>query len=169
MTPLSDAVRPVAGESAGEAPADADAARVAADLRACLGPLVRRLRQVKPEGELTLSQTSVLVRLDRDGPATPTELAAGEGIRPQSMCAIVSALQERGLVARSPDPADGRRVVVSLTEAGLAGLRGARRERGRRLTHAIREELTADELELLAVAIPLLERISHRVSRPGQD
>ncbi|MCW2870243.1 MarR family transcriptional regulator [Actinacidiphila oryziradicis] len=140
-----------------------DAARLAAELRACLGPLVRRLRQVHLDGELTLSQTSVLVRLDREGPATPSELAAGEGIRPQSMGTIVAALRERGLVARDPDPHDGRRVVVSLTDAGLEALRGLRREKARRLTRAITEELTPAERGQLAAAIPLLERLSRRV------
>ncbi|MFJ5292558.1 MarR family winged helix-turn-helix transcriptional regulator [Streptomyces sp. NPDC088348] len=139
----------------------ADSGRMAADLRACLGPLVRRLRQVEPDGELTLAQTSVLVRLDREGPATPGRLAEAEGIRAQSMCTIVSALQERALVARTPDPDDGRRVVVSLTAAGVEGLHGARRERARRLTRAIDAELTAAEREQLAVALPLLARVVH--------
>ncbi|WP_104820608.1 MarR family winged helix-turn-helix transcriptional regulator [Kitasatospora sp. MMS16-BH015] len=139
------------------------AAELAADLRACLGPLVRRLRQLKPDDELTLSQTSVLARLDREGPATSAELAAGERIRPQSMGAIVSALGEHGMVARSADPTDGRRVLISLTEAGRERLRGTRAERGRRLTEAIAEELSPEEQRQLAAAIPLLERITRRV------
>lgn len=143
-------------------PADGPA-RLAADLRAALSPLVRRLRQVKPDGELTFSQISVLVRLDREGPATASELAAGEGIRPQSMCTIVGVLQERGLVARDPDPGDGRRIVVSLTGAGLDGLHGARAERSRRITAAITEQLSPAEQEQLAAAVPLLERIARRV------
>jgi len=141
----------------------AEPARIAAELRAALGPLVRRLRQVRPGDELTLSQTSALVRLDREGPATASELAAGEGIRPQSMCTIVNRLEERGLVDRAQDPADGRRIVVSLTEAGRDGLTGARAERARRLTAAIAEELSEDERRLLAAAVPLLERITRRV------
>jgi DNA-binding MarR family transcriptional regulator len=149
---------PGAGPSAGNL-----AERTATDLRAALGPLVRRLRQFRPDGELTLSQTSALVRLDREGPATASELAAAEGIRPQSMCTIVAALQERGLVARDHDPLDGRRIVVSLTPAGLDGLHGARRERARRLTVAVSEELTPAEQEQLAAALPLLERIARRV------
>ncbi|SCD51311.1 transcriptional regulator, MarR family, partial [Streptomyces sp. DvalAA-14] len=157
-----------AGESAGEpagptGPTGSLAERTATDLRAALGPLVRRLRQFRPDGELTLSQTSALVRLDREGPATASELAAGEGIRPQSMCTIVAVLQERGLVDRDQDPNDGRRIVVSLTRAGLDGLHGARRERARRLTVAIAGELTPAEQEQLAAAIPLLERITRRV------
>lgn len=142
---------------------EVDSMRMAADLRACLGPLVRRLRQVRPDGELTLSQTSVLVRIDREGPTTPGRLADAEGIRAQSMCTIVSALQERGLVVRSPDPDDGRRVVVSLTAAGVEGLHGARRERARRLTRAIDDELSAAEREQLAAALPLLARVVHRL------
>ncbi|WP_328321252.1 MarR family winged helix-turn-helix transcriptional regulator [Streptomyces sp. NBC_00388] len=145
------------------AKSDDDPARMAADLRACLGPLVRRLRQVQPDGELTLSQTSVLVRLDREGPAAPGRLADAEGIRAQSMCTIVSALQERGLVVRTPDPDDGRRVLVSLTAAGVEGLHGARRERARRLTRAIEEELTAGERSQLGAALPLLARVVHRL------
>jgi DNA-binding MarR family transcriptional regulator len=141
----------------------AEPARIAAGLRAALGPLVRRLRQFRPDDELTLSQTSVLVRLDREGPATASELAAGEGIRPQSMCTIVNALQERGLVERAQDPGDGRRMVVSLTAAGREGLTGARAERARRLAAAISAELSEDEQRQLAAAVPLLERISRRV------
>jgi DNA-binding MarR family transcriptional regulator len=144
------------------APCD-EAARLAADLRAALGPLVRRLRQFRPDDELTLSQTSALVRIDRDGPATGSELAAAEGIRPQSMAAILALLDERGLVVRRPDPADGRRLLVSLSEAGREGLRGARREKSRRLGQAIADELTPDERALLAAALPLLERITPRV------
>ncbi|NUP36450.1 MAG: MarR family transcriptional regulator [Streptomyces sp.] len=138
-------------------------ARIAADLRAALGPLVRRLRQFRPDDELTLSQTSALVRLDRDGPATSSELAAAEGIRPQSMATIVGRLHERGLVDRAPDPDDGRRIVVSLSEAGREGLRGARQEKARRLTRAIADELTPEEQAVLAAALPLLERITRRV------
>ncbi|BBA98058.1 putative MarR family transcriptional regulator [Actinacidiphila reveromycinica] len=144
-------------------PPPAGPARIATDLRAALGPLARRLRTVKPDGELTLSQTSALVLLDREGPATASELAAREGIRPQSMGTIVGVLAERGLVARTPDPDDGRRIVVSLTPAGREGLHGARRERARRLTLAIEDELTPHEQEQLAAAIPLLERITRRV------
>lgn len=144
-------------------PADTGPARIAADLRAALGPLVRRLRQFRPDGELTLSQTSALVRLDREGPATSSELAAGEGVRPQSMATIVTALHERGLVARDPDPGDGRRIVVSLSAAGREGLHGARREKARRLTRAIADELTPEEQATLAAALPLLERITRRV------
>ena len=81
-----------------------DVERAAGELRACLGPLVRRLRQVQVDGELTLSQVSVLVRLEREGPSTPGALAAVEQITPQSMGAILAALAQGGLVSRSGRP-----------------------------------------------------------------
>ncbi|MDX6355506.1 MAG: hypothetical protein QOF98_2409, partial [Streptomyces sp.] len=142
---------------------DSAAALIATELRATLGPLVRRLRQFKADDELTLSHTSALARLDREGPATASELAAGEGIRPQSMFTIVAALQERGLVSRAADPNDGRRIVLSLTDAGREGMHGARTEKARRLTAAIADELTPDEQRQLAAALPLLARITNRV------
>ncbi|WP_037910760.1 MarR family winged helix-turn-helix transcriptional regulator [Actinacidiphila yeochonensis] len=144
-------------------PGAASPTRLAADLRATLGPLTRRLRRCGPDDELTLSQVSVLVLLDREGPATSSELAAREGVRPQSMCAIVGVLSGRGLVEREQDPADGRRMVVSLTQDGREGLLGARRERARRLAEAVEAELDADERERLAAALPLLERITRHV------
>ena len=140
-----------------------DPALIATELRATLGPLVRRLRRFKADDELTLSHTSALARLDREGPATASELAAGEGIRPQSMFTIVAALQERGLVSRAPDPNDGRRIVLSLTDSGREGMHGARTEKARRLTAAIADELTPDEQRQLAAALPLLARITNRV------
>ncbi len=161
-TGAHDHVRPT-GTAAPPGGEDSGPVRLAADLRAAVGPLVRRLRQFKPDDELTLSQTSALVRLDREGPATASELAAREGIRPQSMCTIVGVLAERGLVDREQDPNDGRRIVVSLSPAGLEGLHGARRERSRRLVAAITEQLSPAEQEQLAVALPLLERITRHV------
>ncbi|MFJ6216927.1 MarR family winged helix-turn-helix transcriptional regulator [Streptomyces sp. NPDC092296] len=144
-------------------PTPSDVAQAAGELRACLGPLVRRLRQVHQDGELTLSQAAVLVRLEREGPATPGALAAGEGIRAQSMSVLASGLRERGLVTRSPDPADRRCVRLSITERGREALCGARQEKAQRLARAISEGLTPAEQEQLIAAIPLLERIGRLV------
>jgi DNA-binding MarR family transcriptional regulator len=152
-------VRGRPGQRAGET----SPTRLATDLRAAIGPLIRRLRRYKADDELTPSQASALVLLDRDGPATSSELAAREGVRPQSMCTIVGVLAGRGLVAREQDPDDGRRIVVSLTEAGREGLYGAREQRGRRLAEAIEAELDEAERARLAAAIPLLERITRHV------
>src|SRR5580658_4811586 len=103
-----------------------DVNEVAAALRVSIGLFTRRLRQAQPDGELTLPETSALVRLDRGGPTTPGALAKLEQISPQSMGATLGALEERGLVERRPDPDDGRRAVMSLTGAGHQMLRNRR-------------------------------------------
>jgi DNA-binding MarR family transcriptional regulator len=112
---------------------------------------------------LTLSQTQVLVRLEREGPATPGVLAAGEQITPQSMGAILAALEERGLVSRSGDPSDGRRVVMSVTEAGRESLQGVRHQKAHLLARAIEEGLTPAEQRQVIEAIPLLQRLGRLV------
>jgi DNA-binding MarR family transcriptional regulator len=141
----------------------ADVDRAAGELSACLGHLVRRLRQVHADGDLTLSQVSVLVRLEREGPATPGVLAAAEQITPQSTGAILAPLSERGLVSRRGNPADGRRVVFSVTPAGRESLQGVRDEKARRLTRAIQEGLAPGEQRQLIAAIPLLQRLGELV------
>ena len=93
-----------------------------ADLSASIGLLVRRLRQRKADGELTMPESTCLSRLDREGPATSSALAKQEQISPQSMGATLAGLEERGLVERRPDPEDGRKVVMSLTAPGRRAL-----------------------------------------------
>src|ERR1700758_1142023 len=95
-----------------------DVNEVAGALRVSIGLLMRRMRQLKAEGEITLPESSALARLDRGGPATSSELARQEQISPQSMGATLAALEARGLVERRPDPADGRRAVMSITGPG---------------------------------------------------
>jgi DNA-binding MarR family transcriptional regulator len=143
--------------------ATVDLERLAGELSASLGLLVRRLRQVHVDGDLTLSQTSVLVRLEREGPSTPGTLAAVEQITPQSMGAILAALQEKGLVSRSGDPTDGRRVFMSITPAGREGLQGVRDEKARRLARAMAEGFTPAERRQLVESIPLLQRLGRLV------
>ena len=142
---------------------DPDVGQVAAALRVSIGLLLRRLRQVRVEGELTLPESSALVRLDRAGPATPGTLAKLEQISPQSMGATMAALEARGLVERHPDPEDGRRAVLSVTEAGHAVLRGKRNARTEQLAQALSAGFTPAELRQLMSAAPLLERLAQSI------
>jgi DNA-binding MarR family transcriptional regulator len=141
-----------------------DVHEVAAALRVSIGLLRRRLRQVQPDGaELTWPETSALARLDRGGPATPGALAKLEQISPQSMGATLGALETRGLIERHPDPGDGRRAVMSLTEAGRQVLQDKRDARTQQLAQALSTGFTRDELGLLNAAAPLLERLAQRI------
>ena len=142
---------------------DPDVGQVAAALRVSIGLLLRRLRQVRVEGELTLPESSALVRLDRGGPTTPSELAKLEQISPQSMGATLAALEARGLVERRPDPRDGRRAVLSVTAAGRDVLLDKRNERAEQLARALAAGFTPAELRQLMAAVPLLERLAQTI------
>jgi len=144
--------------------AELDVGEVAAALRVGVGLLVRRLRAVAVDGDgLTMSETSALSRLDRGGPATPSALAKLERISPQSMGATVGTLEAKGLVAREPDPDDGRRVVLSLTDDGRRVMRQRRTERHAMLAQALSDGFTPAELAQLMTAAPLIERLAERI------
>jgi DNA-binding MarR family transcriptional regulator len=136
---------------------------IAAALRVSIGLLLRRLRQVRPDDEITLPESSALARLDRTGPTTPGALAKVEQISPQSMGATIAALEARGLVERHADPADGRRVVLSVTGAGLELLRNKRGARTEQMAQALSAGFTAAELRQLAAVAPLLERLAQSI------
>src|SRR5918911_2883754 len=116
-----------------------DPARVASDLRAVVGQLVRRLRA---EHRFPLSHAVVLGRLDREGSQSVSDLALKERVRPQSMAQTVGDLEADGYVERSPDPDDGRRALVALTAGGRAALEEDRRHRVGWLARAIDERLS---------------------------
>ena len=137
-------------------PASADPALLASELRIVIGQLVRRLRA---EHAFPLSQGSVLGRLDRKGTLSVSELAAAERVRPQSMAQTVADLEAAGLLARRPDPDDGRRALVDLTEEGRTTLAADRRRRDGWLARGIAEELTAAERRTLSEAAELLRRL----------
>src|SRR5690606_9494716 len=90
--------------------------------------LNRRLRQER-QSDLSPSQLSVLGTVFFEGPATPSTLAARERVSPPSMTRVVNCLEERGLVERVADPADGRQVVVSISQLGEQVLSEERRRR----------------------------------------
>jgi DNA-binding MarR family transcriptional regulator len=140
-----------------------DVEGVAAALQLSIGLLRRQLRQSQGEGEMTLPETSALALLDRGGPTTPSALAKIEQISPQSMGATLAALETRGLVERRADPADGRRVVISITEAGAAALRIRRTARTEKLAQALSAGFTNLELSQLMTAAPLIERLAHNL------
>jgi len=133
-------------------------------LQAAVRLLVQRLRQSPAvQSGLTSSETSALARLERAGDASPSALARLERISPQSMGATLAALEERGLVERTPDPEDGRRTIVSLTPAGTELLRRGRRARNDVLTAALAEGFTPAELWQLRTAAPLIERLADSI------
>ena len=136
------------------------ASALASELRILINQLRHRLREQSHLGDYTWSQTSVIIRLERDGPATVSALARAEGVRQQSMGTTISALEAAGLVKGSPDPADGRQTILSLTDACREMIRANRAAKDDWLFRAIQTKLSAAEQEQLATALELLKRIA---------
>lgn len=131
--------------------------RLASELRLVIGHLVRRLRA---EHRFSLSQGSVLGRLDREGTKSIGDLAVAECVRPQSMTQTIADLEAEGLIGRHADPSDGRRILVALTEQGRETLEADRRQREGWLARAIAEDLSQEEQRTLSEAVVLLRRLS---------
>ncbi|WP_421732408.1 MarR family winged helix-turn-helix transcriptional regulator [Cellulomonas sp.] len=135
------------------------ASALAGDLRIAVGRASRRIRAERGAAGLTDPQFTVLAWLTKDGPLTPGQLAERERIQPPSMTRTVNGLVELGLVAKSEHPTDGRQVVVTLTDAGVAEVKETRRRRDAWLAGRL-STLTPDERTLLADAAELLRRIA---------
>jgi DNA-binding MarR family transcriptional regulator len=135
------------------------ASTLAAEMRTVFRKLKMRYREHGGGNDLTPTQASVLLRLERDGSATVSSLARAEGMRPQSMSAVVTPLQEFGLVSGAPDPSDGRQTLMSLTPKCLKLLQDGRAARQDWLTTTISQKLSAQEQERLQAALELLTRL----------
>jgi DNA-binding MarR family transcriptional regulator len=137
----------------------ASAVQAAHEVRTAIGRLRRRLKETYDTEGLTPSQTSALSRLSKGGPASTSELAAAERVRHQSMAATIAVLDERGLVERRPDPADGRRQLLSVSRTGRAFLEDRRRASVEWLARSLQERYTEAERQAMLEALALLDRL----------
>jgi len=144
-------------------PDSAGVSALAAELHIVIGALSRRLREQADVGDLTSAQKSVLLRLERDGPTTGSALARVEAMRPQSMGAIIAALQAAGYVSGASDPSDGRQTIISLTDHFRDWISAARAARRDWLLGAVQARLTVQEQHELAGAVALLKRLLDRI------
>ncbi|HEY4917808.1 MAG TPA: MarR family transcriptional regulator [Solirubrobacteraceae bacterium] len=133
--------------------------QIATEVRGTLAVLYRRIRQTKRIGDLTLPESSALSRLQHSGPMTAATLAKLEQISPQSIGVTVAALEAKALIQRSADPADGRRVILSLTSAGDATVQARRAAQDQQFTRAL-SALSAEERVQLLQVMPVLERLA---------
>ncbi|HWL45069.1 MAG TPA: MarR family transcriptional regulator [Ilumatobacter sp.] len=140
-----------------DSPTEADG-QLIATLRGSVLRLGRRLR-LEHDGDLTVSQLSVLGTIVREGPLTIGELATHERVKPPSATRTVTSLEDLGLLSRSASDDDGRHVIVALTDAGAATVAETRRLRDAWLRERL-TELSAADRRLLEAAAPLLDRLA---------
>jgi DNA-binding MarR family transcriptional regulator len=123
---------------------------------------IHLLRGVRKEdeqagvGPARLSALSVLVF---GGPMRLTDLARAEQVKPPTMTKIVAGLEHSGFVRRRVDPNDARAVSLKATARGSKLLHAGRERRVRRLAAAFRRT-TPEELDVLASAAAILERVA---------
>jgi DNA-binding MarR family transcriptional regulator len=129
-------------------------------LRVGVGAFKRRTQETLAEGDLTAPQLTALSRLDRLGPSTTAELARREQITPQAMGITIASLEQRDLVQRRPDAADGRRSILSLTPAGQAAIRSGRSAVVDRVAVVLGESFSREEIATLDAAARLIERLA---------
>ena len=119
----------------------------ASRLRLAITRTARRMRQ-EAGGELSPSATAALATIDRRGPLTPSELAEIEQVKRPTATRILHSLEQDGLIARTPDPADGRSALLATTPEGASRLR---RLRGRKNAYLARRTRGMDPGEVETV------------------
>jgi DNA-binding MarR family transcriptional regulator len=132
----------------------------AARLRMAVVRTARRLRQeaAGAVGELTPTSAAALATVERHGPLTPSELAEIERVKRPTATRTLRVLWEAGLVERTPDPADGRSALVSITGDGRERLRRLRGRKNAYLARRMRD-LPDVDVEILERAAAILEEI----------
>ena len=128
---------------------------LATRLRLAIARSARRLRQ-EAGTDLSPSLSAALATIERFGPMTPTELAARERVQRPTVTRVVCRLEERGLVTRAPDPADGRSALITVTPAGRQVLEEIRTRKDAFLSERV-EALTPEDRATLERAAALLE------------
>lgn len=136
-------------------------------LRMAVARLARKLRQQAGLGigGLTPTQTAAMATLERVGPLTLGELAAAEQVQPPTMTRVIEHLVKASCVERVPDRTDRRVVRARLTTAGRKAL-ATNRSRGNAFLAERLHVFSAEELETLTRALPLLERIVSDDAQP---
>jgi DNA-binding MarR family transcriptional regulator len=128
------------------------------ELTRSVGLLVRRVRAAAASQELSLTESAVLARLEKDGPATTAELARAERMKPQSMGSTVAALEEMALVERKPHATDGRQVNIQITAKGAAVRKSVRDAKQQWLAQAV-AQLEEQDREILFRAGEIMKRL----------
>ncbi|MBX0301705.1 MarR family transcriptional regulator [Cryobacterium sp. 1639] len=135
-------------------------AELSHDFRLANGRLARRVRQEQADNELTSGQFSALGAVFRLGPMTLSALSEEERVTPPSMNRTVNALVEAGLVDRAGSAEDGRKVVLTVTDTGLALVRETRKRRDDWIARRILK-LTPDQRQVLAAATDIMKELAN--------
>jgi len=131
---------------------------VANELRPILLRLARELRREIHSLGVTGGQVSILAAIKHAPGITASIVAEGERISAPAMSNHVARLEKAGLIERSREGLDRRRVGLKLTPEGEKVLRSVRQRRTAWLAARL-DKLTHDERIAIDKAIPALEKL----------
>ena len=142
-----------------------DTLAIADRLRPVLLRVGRELRREAREVGISPEQVSLLVAIKYAPGIGVGELAARERVSAAAMSKHVDRLERDGLVSRTPNASDRRRVGLTLTEEGQRVLRRVRSRRTAWLASRLRG-LSPDELAAVEAAVEPLSRLLEEEDRP---
>lgn len=138
-------------------------------VRRTVSQLARKLRPAMSSDGISVAKLSVIGWIYRAGALTPTELAAREGVKLQTLTRLLSELERGGWLRRTRDQSDGRRSQLSLTTRGRERLFAAVRDKHDRLARLIETHLNVAERSQLLSACALLERLDSNWGSDARD
>jgi DNA-binding MarR family transcriptional regulator len=133
---------------------------LSSSLRTVISSLHKGLRkQMYSANTYSMTEMETIGHLSRNKSLLPSELAALTRIKTQSMSQILKRMEEDGLIKRTPSDDDKRKIFISLTAAGKKMIQHARYERDEWLKSSMEKLLTEKEKDLLAKALPVLQKL----------
>lgn len=143
---------------------DQDNSVLAQELRVAIGRVARRLRRISAEedapGTVKFNELLVLVRLAREGPSSPSDIARHEQVTSQAIAGVVRGLEARGLVTRDAHSTDGRRTLITITRAGRAAVQSHDQAAMEAMVDVLGDYYSSGEIRRLASVVPLLNRLA---------
>lgn len=125
-----------------------------------LGKLLRKLRKQSGKQPFSSTEQATMALLESNGSMLPSELADAHHISAQAVSQIVNRLYEQNVMDKHPDPADKRKVYLTLTKKGLQELLLIRASRSKWLSEAVGQELNQKEKNILEEAVQILGRLA---------
>jgi DNA-binding MarR family transcriptional regulator len=137
-----------------------DGTELSSSLRGVIAALHKGLRkQTSAASAYSMTELETIGHLFRNPTLLPTELAGLTRITTQSMSQILTKIEAQGLIKRTPSKEDKRKVLISLTPLGKKMVQKTQYEKDAWLKGVIETALTDKERELLAKALPVLNKL----------
>lgn len=108
----------------------------------------RRLRTRNPEDQVDPSTFPLVKQLMSSGGMRVSDLAARVELDASTVSRQIKQLEDKGIIERTPDPADGRASLVQLSPSGCTAMQATFRRRFERIQAALAPWEEQDRVQL---------------------